>query len=112
MKRKIVDKMKKTKSIRFETIKQKKIREKSDKEYRHARQHARVLRKNDTSLNSLFATFSASTSALTFSACRKCDSCQKYKSLFQFLSSNFNEEFRSMCLHCFIDEINNLDEVK
>ena len=52
------------------------------------------------------------TFALTFSACRKCDSCHKYKSLFQFLFFDFNEKFRSMCLHCFIDDINNLNEIE
>ena len=112
IKRKTVDEMKNVKSIRFETMKKKKTRKKSDKMYRHARQRVRTLRKNDTSSNSLFATFFASTSALTFSAYRKCDFCHKYKSLFQFLFSDFNEEFRSMCLHCFIDDINNLNEIE
>ena len=113
--------MKKTKNIKFETIENRKIREKNDKKYRHARQHAKVLRKNDTSSNSLSATFSASTfvltffvstSILTFSACRQCDFCQKYKDLFQFLFSDFNEKFRSMCLYCFIDDINNLNKIE
>ena len=92
--------------------KKRKHEKKNDKMYRHARQRVRALRKNDTSSNSLFATFSASTFALTFSTCRKCDFCHKYKSFFQFLFFNFNKEFRSMYLHCFIDDINNLDEIE
>ena len=80
--------------------------------YRHTRQRVRALRKSDTSSNSLSATFSASTFAFESSACRKCDSCHKHKNLFQFLFSDFNEEFRSTCLHCFIDDINNLDETE
>ena len=112
IKKKTVNEMKDVKSIRFETMKKKKTRKKSDKMYRYARQRVRALRKNDTSSNSLSATFSASTSALTFSAYRKCDFCHKYKSFSQFLFSDFNKKFRSMCLHCFIDDINNLDEIE
>ena len=112
IKRKTVDEMKDVKSIKFETMKKKKTRKRNDKVYRHARQRVRALRKNDTSSNSLSATFSASTSAFESSACRKCDSCHKHKSLFQFLFSDFNEKFRSTCLHCFIDDINNLDETE
>ena len=76
--------MKKTKSIRFETIERKKIREKNDKEYRHVRQHAKTLCKNNMSSNSLFEVFFVSTSTLTFLACRQCNSCKKYKDFFQF----------------------------
>ena len=112
IKKKTVDEIKDVKSIRFETMKKKKTRKKSDQMYRHARQRVRALRKSDTSSNSLFATFSASTSAFKSSACRKCDFCHKHKSLFQFLFFDFNEKFRSTCLHCFIDDINNLNETE
>ena len=112
IKRKTVNEMKNVKSINFETMKKKKTRKKNDKMYRYARQRVRALRKNNTSSNSLFATFFVSTSALKFSACRKCDFCQKYKNLFQFFFFDFDEKFRSTCLHCFIDDINNLDETE
>ena len=52
IKKKTVNEMKDVKSIRFETMKKKKTRKKSDKVYRHARQCVKALRKSDTSSSS------------------------------------------------------------
>lgn len=104
-----------TKNIRFGTVEQKQARERTDKEYRLARQRARALRKGDTPPSSLPlpAQLVASTPHPQDKKCgryRTCIECNKAKALTQFLSDEWSNEYRSFCLHCLTDDINRADE--
>ena len=107
-KRKLVHEMEAAKSIRFGTKKDREIFERRDKKYRHARQCARALRKNDTPPTSLLSNFTASPPAFP----KSCVQCRRSKSSSQFVPSECGEEYHDVCLHCFTDDNNDLNETQ
>lgn len=107
--------MENAKNIRFGTVEQKQARERTDKEYRLARQRARSLRKGDAPPSSL--PLPAQLVALTphpqDKKCGRygtCIECNKAKVLTQFLSDEWSDKYQSFCLHCLTDDINRADE--
>jgi hypothetical protein len=124
--RKIAQIMKNTKMTRqHETILERRLRERIDRKTRHARQCARVIRRNDTSFNTITQTSQSLRDIVSFSSrqdnsffsnhfefsvvlvqnsvnYRTCVRCDLLKSTNRFLAS-FDVEYCDWCMFCFFE---------